>query len=54
MYDATEIFRALPGHKQETFVKLGFYLLSFFYYLYRCVVPVRVLCNGLFIFFSTG
>lgn len=35
-YDATEIFRSLSGHKQETFIKLGFYLLSFFYYLYRC------------------
>ncbi|PPQ88460.1 hypothetical protein CVT25_011586 [Psilocybe cyanescens] len=37
MYDATEIFRSLSGHKQETFIKLGFYLLSFFYYLYRYV-----------------
>lgn len=37
MYDATEIFRTLSGHKTESFVKLGFYLLSFFYYLYRCV-----------------
>lgn len=38
MYDATEIFRTLGGHKKETFFKLGFYLLSFFYYLYRCVL----------------
>jgi hypothetical protein len=38
MYDATEIFRTLGGHKQETFFKLGFYLLSFFYYLYRYVM----------------
>jgi len=38
MYDATEIFRTLSGHKKESFMKLGFYLLSFFYYLYRCVV----------------
>lgn len=37
MYDATEIFRSLPGHKKESFFKLGFYLLSFFYYLYRYV-----------------
>lgn len=37
MYDATEIFRSLGGHKKETFFKLGFYLLSFFYYLYRYV-----------------
>ena len=40
MYDATEIFRTLPNHKKESFIKLGFYLLSFFYYLYRCV-PIR-------------
>lgn len=39
MYDATEIFRTLPSHKKESFIKLGFYLLSFFYYLYRCVAP---------------
>lgn len=38
MYDATEIFRTLPNHKKESFIKLGFYLLSFFYYLYRYVV----------------
>lgn len=35
MYDATEIFRTLSGHKKESFIKLGFYLVSFFYYLYR-------------------
>jgi hypothetical protein len=40
MYDATEIFRTLPGHKKESFIKLGFYLLSFFYYLYR-YAPLR-------------
>jgi protein cornichon len=39
MYDATEIFRTLSGHKKESFIKLGFYLLSFFYYLYRYVHP---------------
>jgi hypothetical protein len=37
MYDATEIFRTLPQHKKESFIKLAFYLLSFFYYLYRYV-----------------
>lgn len=37
-FDATEIFRALPQHKKEAFVRLGFYLLSFFYYLYRCAL----------------
>jgi hypothetical protein len=40
MYDATEIFRSLSGHKKESFIKLGFYLLSFFYYLYRCVLII--------------
>lgn len=35
MYDATEIFRTLSGHKKESFIKLGLYLVSFFYYLYR-------------------
>jgi hypothetical protein len=35
MYDATEIFRTLSGHKKESFIKLGFYLVSFFYFLYR-------------------
>jgi protein cornichon len=45
MYDATEIFRTLPGHKKESFFKLGFYLLSFFYYLYRCVTTFDSACN---------
>ncbi|KIJ25484.1 hypothetical protein M422DRAFT_76434 [Sphaerobolus stellatus SS14] len=40
MYDATEIFRTLSGHKKESFIKLGFYLLSFFYYLYRFIVAL--------------
>jgi len=40
MYDATEIFRTLPNHKKESFIKLGFYLLSFFYYLYRMIVAL--------------
>lgn len=35
LYDPTEIFRTLPTHKKECFIKLGFYLLCFFYYLYR-------------------
>jgi hypothetical protein len=53
MYDATEIFRSLSGHKQETFFKLGFYLLSFFYYLYRRVgisvlSRIVMLMNGSF------
>jgi len=40
MYDATEIFRTLPNHKKESFIKLGFYLLSFFYYLYRMILAL--------------
>ncbi|TFK23934.1 ER-derived vesicles protein ERV14 [Coprinopsis marcescibilis] len=40
MYDATEIFRTIGGHKKETFLKLAFYLLSFFYYLYRMIVAL--------------
>ncbi|EMD33096.1 hypothetical protein CERSUDRAFT_118154 [Gelatoporia subvermispora B] len=40
MYDATEIFRTLPNHKKEGFFKLGFYLLSFFYYLYRMILAL--------------
>jgi hypothetical protein len=48
MYDATEIFRTLPSHQKETYFKLAFYLLSFFYYLYRyastCApFPLRVI-----------
>ena len=43
MYDATEIFRTLSGHKTESFFKLGFYLLSFFYYLYRCVLLLQLI-----------
>ena len=39
MYDATEIFRTLPTHQKEAYFKIAFYLLSFFYYLYRCAVP---------------
>ncbi|OLY79590.1 ER-derived vesicles protein ERV14 [Smittium mucronatum] len=37
-YDATEVFRTLPKHKRENFTKVGFYLLSFFYYLYSMIV----------------
>ena len=42
MYDATEIFRTLGTQKKESFIKLGFYLVSFFYYLYRCVDVLAV------------
>ncbi|CAO3694648.1 unnamed protein product [Rhizopus stolonifer] len=37
MYDATEIFRTLSQHKKESFIKLGFYLICFFYFLYRMI-----------------
>ncbi|KAG1142288.1 hypothetical protein G6F37_007331 [Rhizopus arrhizus] len=37
MYDATEIFRTLPQHKKESFMKVGFYLICFFYFLYRMI-----------------
>ncbi|PVU91363.1 hypothetical protein BB561_004430 [Smittium simulii] len=37
-YDATEVFRTLSKHKRESFFKVGFYLLAFFYYLYCMIV----------------
>ncbi|KAI8999471.1 putative ERV14-ER-derived vesicle [Gaertneriomyces semiglobifer] len=40
VYDPTEIFRTLPQHKKESFLKLGFYLISFFYYLYRMILAL--------------
>ncbi|KAI8875845.1 cornichon [Backusella circina FSU 941] len=40
MYDATEIFRTLSKHKKESFIKVGFYALCFFYYLYRMIVAL--------------
>jgi len=40
MYDATEIFRTLPRHKKESYIKLGFYLVSFFYYLFRMIMAL--------------
>ncbi|KAI9228556.1 MAG: cornichon [Piptocephalis tieghemiana] len=38
IYDPTDIFRTLGAHKTESFVKLGFYLICFFYYLYRMIL----------------
>jgi hypothetical protein len=38
MYDATDIFRTLNAHKRESFFKLAFYLVGFFYYLYRMIL----------------
>jgi len=40
MFDATEIFRTMGKQKNEVFFKLGFYLLSFFYYLYRMILAL--------------
>ena len=37
MLEPTDVFRQLPYRKRESFVKLGFFLLSFFYYLFRMV-----------------
>lgn len=40
LLDATEIFRTLWKHKRESFLKLGFYFLMFFFYLYRMVIAL--------------
>jgi len=40
MYDATEIFKTIHQHKKECFIKLGFYLICFFYYLYRMIIAL--------------
>jgi len=40
LLDATEIFRTLSKHKKESFIKLGFYLFLFFYYLYRMIMAL--------------
>ncbi|KAG2203616.1 cornichon [Mucor mucedo] len=40
MYDATEIFRTLSKHKKESFIKLGFYAITFFFYLYCMIVAL--------------
>ncbi|KAG7040171.1 ER-derived vesicles protein erv14 [Colletotrichum scovillei] len=49
LLDATEIFRKLNVHKkpavsnklaQESFVKLGFHLIMFFFYLYSMIVAL--------------
>lgn len=41
-HDPTEIFRKLPEHKREAIIKLAFYLLSFFYYLYRMIAALVI------------
>lgn len=40
MNDPTEIFPRLTRKKVEAFGKMGFFLLSFFYYLYRLVLSL--------------
>lgn len=40
LLDATEIFRTLGKHKRESFLKLAFYLLMFFFYLYRMIMAL--------------
>ncbi|KAJ6449636.1 cornichon protein-domain-containing protein [Mycena vulgaris] len=40
IYEASGIFQTLPDHKKQSFIKLGFYLLSFFFYLYRLIVAL--------------
>lgn len=37
LLDATDIFRTLQDHKNETFAKLAYALFLFFYYLY-CLI----------------
>lgn len=38
--DATEIFRTLSKHKKESFLKLGFHIMAFFFYLYRMIMAL--------------
>ncbi|RVD88351.1 uncharacterized protein DFL_002540 [Arthrobotrys flagrans] len=40
LLDATEIFRTLNKHKTESFIKLGFHLVMFFFYLYSMIVAL--------------
>ncbi|KAI9010365.1 cornichon [Phycomyces nitens] len=39
-FDATEIFRTLSVHKKEYFIKIAFYVVCFFYFLYRMIVEM--------------
>lgn len=38
--DATEIFRTVHKHKRDSFIRIGVYLLFFFYYLYSMIVAI--------------
>ncbi|TFB03011.1 ER-derived vesicles protein ERV14 [Trichoderma ghanense] len=40
LLDATEIFRKLNVHKKESFIKLAFHLIMFFFYLYSMIVAL--------------
>ncbi|KXN73553.1 ER-derived vesicles protein ERV14 [Conidiobolus coronatus NRRL 28638] len=40
LLDPTEIFRNVNNEKKEWGIKLGFYLFTFFYYLYRMIVTL--------------
>lgn len=40
LLDATEIFRTLNKHKKESFIKLGFHLVMFFFYLYSMIAAL--------------
>lgn len=42
LLDATDIFRTVNDHKNESYAKLGFYLFMFFYYLYCLVWAITV------------
>ncbi|TFK74031.1 ER-derived vesicles protein ERV14 [Pluteus cervinus] len=37
VYDPTEIFRTVERHKMEVYIKLAFYLVMFFWYLYSFI-----------------
>lgn len=38
--DATEIFRTVSRHQKESFVKLGLYMLLFFWYLFQMIATL--------------
>ncbi|KAF5122782.1 hypothetical protein DV113_004177 [Geotrichum candidum] len=42
LLDATEIFRTVNTYKNETYAKLGWHLLLFFYYLYCLTIAIVI------------
>jgi hypothetical protein len=40
LFDATEIFADLGRHKKVNLIKLGFYMVMFFLFLYRFVMSL--------------